>query len=307
VPQPTDSRTRPRRRRALRAAVAVTALGGLAAYALVQYETGSGAPPHCTVADRDGGGAPYTLQPQQAANAAVIGAVGTTRNLPERAVTIAIATAMQESSLRNIDYGDRDSLGLFQQRPSMGWGTEEQIMDPVYASGQFYDHLVLVPGYLELPLTVAAQEVQRSAFPDEYAKHEPPASLLAAALTGRQPAALSCSTGAVQPPPGDPELIGDRLLRDFGGTVAPRSEGSAVVVPVPVSGDGERGWKLAHWAVAHAMELGIASVGHDGRRWEADRPKDGWQTVDGDGSGDDHGGGRDAGASSGLLVLTLVR
>lgn len=80
-------------------------------------------------------------------------------------MTIALATALQESALRNIDYGDRDSLGLFQQRPSQGWGTPAQIMDPVYSAGVFYDRLAEVPGYSRLPLTVAAQRVQRSGFP----------------------------------------------------------------------------------------------------------------------------------------------
>ena len=107
-------------------------------------------------------------------------------------MTIALATAMQESGLRNIDHGDRDSLGLFQQRPSQGWGTEQQILDPVYSAGKFYEHLVKVPGYSRLPLTVAAQRVQRSGYPQAYAKHEPDATLLAAALTGRAPAALNC-------------------------------------------------------------------------------------------------------------------
>lgn len=305
VPQPTDSRSRPRRR-VLRVTVAAAVLGGLAAYAVVQYETGATRLPQCTVADADGG-AGYTLQPQQAANAAVIGAVGTTRELPERAVTIAIATAMQESSLRNIDYGDRDSLGLFQQRPSMGWGTEEEIMDPVYAAGQFYDHLVRVPGYLELPLTEAAQEVQRSAFPDEYAKHEPSAALLAAAFTGRRPAALSCTPGSVQPQPGDAARITEQLRRDFDGTVEPGTEGGSLVLPIPGDGAGEHGWRLAHWAVAHAMELGIATVEYDGRRWAAERSAEGWLPVDAaPGSGGDGEGAAEGPPGPGRVVLTLL-
>ena len=108
-------------------------------------------------------------------NAATITAVGTGRGMPERAVTIALATALQESGLRNIDHGDLDSLGLFQQRPSQGWGTAEQILDPDYAAGEFYKHLAKVHDYPRLPLTVAAQRVQRSGFPQAYAKHEPDA------------------------------------------------------------------------------------------------------------------------------------
>lgn len=163
-------------------------LVALAGYLALQYLSGHKGAPRCVVGPVGGGeGRTYELSPEQAANAATVSAVGTTRGLPERAVTIALATAMQESSLRNIDHGDRDSLGLFQQRPSQGWGTPEQIMDPVYSAGEFYEHLVEVPGYSRLPLTVAAQKVQKSGFPQAYAKHEPDSALLAAALTGRSP------------------------------------------------------------------------------------------------------------------------
>ncbi|PWS45170.1 hypothetical protein DLE01_39585, partial [Streptomyces sp. FT05W] len=184
----------PRRSRLFRAAAAFAVLVALAGYLALQYLSGHKGAPRCVVGPVGGGeGRTYELSPEQAANAATVSAVGTTRGLPERAVTIALATAMQESSLRNIDHGDRDSLGLFQQRPSQGWGTPAQIMDPVYSAGEFYEHLVEVPGYSRLPLTVAAQKVQKSGFPQAYAKHEPDSALLAAALTGRSPASLTCS------------------------------------------------------------------------------------------------------------------
>ncbi|MDK3257485.1 hypothetical protein [Blastococcus capsensis] len=128
-------------------------------------------------------GSSVTLTAEQLANAATIAEVGRSRGLPERAVVIALATAMQESTLRNLDYGDRDSLGLFQQRPSQGWGTPEQVQDPVYAAGIFYDRLVQVPGWETARLTAAADAVQRSAFPEAYEKHGPLATELAAALT----------------------------------------------------------------------------------------------------------------------------
>lgn len=83
--------------------------------------------------------------PDQMANAGTIVAVGKQMNVPTRGWVIAIATAMQESGLRNLDYGDRDSLGLFQQRPSQGWGTPTQIMNPTYSATQFYQHLLKVP------------------------------------------------------------------------------------------------------------------------------------------------------------------
>jgi hypothetical protein len=142
------------------------------------------APGRCTIA-----GAPFTLTHEQAANATTIAAVARARHLPTRALVIALATAKQESGLRDLHYGDRDSLGLFQQRPSQGWGTPAQILDPAYAAGRFFDHLVQVPDWRTRPVTEAAQVVQRSAYPGAYAAWEPMATQLAAALeSGR----LSC-------------------------------------------------------------------------------------------------------------------
>jgi hypothetical protein len=272
----------PKPRKLLRAGSAALVLLGLAAYFFVHYHTGSTRPPYCAVTTASAD-EPYTLQPQQAANAATIQAVASARELPERAVTIAIATAMQESSLRNIEYGDRDSLGLFQQRPSMGWGTPQEIMDPVYASGRFYDHLVEIPGYTEMPLTEAAQAVQRSAFPDEYAKHEPQADLLTAALTGREAASLSC-TASLEPAPGDPVEISDRMTYEFGMTVRPENGTGRISVPIPGTEPSRRGWELAHWAVAHATELGIVEIGYQDRVWRSDRSTEGWRVTDASGS-----------------------
>ncbi|GAA0479922.1 hypothetical protein Aca07nite_87610 [Actinoplanes capillaceus] len=115
---------------------------------------------------------------EQVANAATIIAVGAQQRVPVRGWVIAIATALQESTLRNLDHGDRDSLGLFQQRPSQGWGTPRQLLDPVYASSKFYEKLVTIPDWQNMELTDAAQRVQISAHPDAYAKWEPDAILL---------------------------------------------------------------------------------------------------------------------------------
>jgi cell wall-associated NlpC family hydrolase len=120
---------------------------------------------------------------EQLTNAATIVAVGTGRGIPVRGLVIAVATAIQESSLRNLghlDQHDDDSLGLFQQRPSQGWGSPEQLTDPVYATNAFYDKLLTVPHWQRRPLTDAAQAVQHSAFPDAYAKWEPDATALVA-------------------------------------------------------------------------------------------------------------------------------
>jgi cell wall-associated NlpC family hydrolase len=119
---------------------------------------------------------------QQVANAAIIVAVGRQLTVPARGWVIAVAAAMQESGLRNLPGGDRDSLGLFQQRPSTGWGTPTQLLDPVYAATRFYTALTDLPGWQNLPLTVAAQAVQRSGFPDAYAKWEPDALALVNAV-----------------------------------------------------------------------------------------------------------------------------
>jgi murein DD-endopeptidase MepM/ murein hydrolase activator NlpD len=118
--------------------------------------------------------------PVQIHNAAVIINTGANLKMPPRAWVIAVATAMQESGLKNLGYlgenNDHDSLGLFQQRPSSGWGSPAQVMDPIYSSTKFYEKLKTVRNWETLPLTWAAQKVQRSAYPGAYAKHEPVAT-----------------------------------------------------------------------------------------------------------------------------------
>lgn len=285
----------------------------VAGYVAVRYVSDDSGPPRCTAraAESSDGDVPtYEMSPEQAANAATISAVGTTRGMPERAVTIALATALQESALRNIDYGDRDSVGLFQQRPSKGWGTVEQILDPVYSAGKFYEGLAEVPGYSRLPLTEAAQRVQRSGFPQAYAKHEPDATLLSAALTGRAAATLTC-TGGGDGGPGDPAKVRAALTHTFGPEVLPSTstagadpaskggtdggDGEAggqpggetgakgpaeVAVPVGAS-DGARGWELAHWAVARSADLRITEVSVGDRVWSVAKSDEGWRKTGG--------------------------
>jgi murein DD-endopeptidase MepM/ murein hydrolase activator NlpD len=115
---------------------------------------------------------------EQVGHTATIIAVGADVGVPIRGWIIAVATALQESGLRNLPGGDRDSIGLFQQRPSQGWGTPGQLADPTYASHRFYAKLLAVPGWQTMAVTEAAQEVQRSAYPEAYAKHEADATLL---------------------------------------------------------------------------------------------------------------------------------
>ncbi|MFC4014801.1 C40 family peptidase [Nonomuraea purpurea] len=125
-----------------------------------------------------------TLDGDQQAHATLIVQIAMERGLPARAAVIATATALQESKLRNLTYGHLDSLGLFQQRPSQGWGTREQILDPRYATSIFYNRLITVTRWEQLPLTRAAQAVQRSGRPDAYAPWEPLAQRLVDALAG---------------------------------------------------------------------------------------------------------------------------
>lgn len=119
---------------------------------------------------------------EQIRNAKSIQATGVAMKVPARGQIVALATALQESGLRNLDYGDRDSLGLFQQRPSQGWGTATQVRDPVQASAKFYKELLSVSGWQSMTVTQAAQAVQQSGSPDAYARREPLATALQKAI-----------------------------------------------------------------------------------------------------------------------------
>jgi hypothetical protein len=250
------------------------------------------------------GGTAVDLELDQAENAATIAAVANRRDLPARAVTIALAAAFQESKLHNLSYGDRDSVGLFQQRPSQGWGTAEQIQDPTYAAGAFFDRLVQLPGYEELEIAAAAQQVQRSAYPDAYARHEAKARALASALTGHSPRGFSCSVRAsdvhqqaIEPDGLTPRArtVRDELTEAFGelpisgyaagGVTAGHMAGSAHydgraldVFFEPVGGEQQtQGWAVAQWLVANAARLDIATVIYDDNIWTARRSTSGWR------------------------------
>ena len=286
--------------------VAAVTFGTVAVY--LTWRDGSLPPliPPVEECQASAGGHLVELDLEQSRYAALIAAVSVQRGMPARAATIALATAYQESDLRNLEYGDRDSLGLFQQRPSQGWGTRQQILDPRHAINAFYDALARVEGYTTLPVTEAAQEVQRSGFPDAYAEHEKDARVLASALTGNSRAAFWCTVdddraevsadldgaglteraGAVRTDLA--ETFGDIALGGFapGGVHeghmpgSAHYEGRAIDVFVrPVSEENKRrGWAIASYLVAQADRLGIATVIFDDRIWKAgSRSKDGWQ------------------------------
>ncbi|KUN02137.1 hypothetical protein AQI95_29140 [Streptomyces yokosukanensis] len=135
------------------------------------------------------------LPGEQIPNAQTIVATGISLGVPMRGQIVALATALQESQLRNLGGGDRDSLGLFQQRPSQGWGTAEQIHDPVYASEQFYKALLKVHGWQQMTVTQAAQAVQQSGYPNAYAQWEPLATTLQKAIAATFPGTGEKETG----------------------------------------------------------------------------------------------------------------
>jgi hypothetical protein len=207
----------------------------------------------------------FELAPDQAANAALIAGISMQRGLPARAASIALATAIQESKLRNIGHGDDagpDSRGLFQQRPTQGWGSEEQVMDPVYATNRFFSVLEEIPDYESLPVTVAAQQVQRSAYPEAYADHEGEGKAFASALTGHSPAALNCVLKAAESA-GDPADVEAALEVSHPGLETAVEDGT-----LRVQASDRTGWAVAQWAVASAKELNIDSVSFAGLSWQ---------------------------------------
>ncbi len=227
--------------------------------------------PQCSVT---AGGVTETFDPEQTGNAALITALSMKRGMPPRAATIALTTAYQESKIRNITYGDRDSLGLFQQRPSQGWGTEEQVLDPVHSTNAFYDALVKLKGYENADITQIAQEVQRSAHPELYRDHEGQGRVLASTLTGHSPAGLTCrlddpAEGATA---ATPAQVKADLTAQMGLSTAAAGDG-VLTVTAP---DQRVAWAVGHWAVARAEQYGATSVTVGERTWDRADGDDGW-------------------------------
>lgn len=278
-------------------------LGGIASgsyLALQRY----GSPAHAGTCTATGLGTSHRYTSERVANAALISAIAVDRGLPPRAASIALATAYQESQLINIDYGDRDSLGLFQQRPSQGWGSEEEILDPIYSTNAFYDALVAIDGYESADINDVAQQVQRSGYPEAYRDHETEGRLYASALTGQSGANLVCTLDATDAT-SSPETVRAELERQFprltaSGTLTTSLVGAADAVPsvpdgagptalaIDVSGDDTLGWSVANWAVAQAADAGVVQVRYQGRVWDRSARGDAASTWGGD--GDDDGG-----------------
>lgn len=210
------------------------------------------------------------LNSEQMANAATIAALGVQREMPERAVVVAIATAFQESRLENLAGGDRDSVGLFQQRPSQGWGTVEQIRDPRYATKRFYAALKKVRGWEKMRVTEAAQAVQRSAYPEAYEKWADEAAVLARALLGNTTGAVACSVAR------EPVVRGDAAAAALTAELTLDWGRLAKTMPVDRPGvavsasDAQAGWRYAHWLVSHAGNHGVKRVRFGDREWSAD-------------------------------------
>ncbi len=211
-------------------------------------------------------GATATIDPEQAHYAALISGVSLKRGLPPRAASIALATAYQESGIRNLDYGHADSLGLFQQRPSTGWGTAKQIMDPWYSSAAFYAALVKVKNWRTADINDVAQAVQRSAYPEAYRRHVANARTLASSLTGETPASFSCVVRS--PDPGDPDGMKAFLTRTLGQKITATTDGSSLTV---VASSPTVAWAVAHQAIANTGRYGLSSVTIGGHSWTASR------------------------------------
>ena len=193
--------------------------------------------------------------------------MGERLGLPDHAVTVALAAALQESELQNLAGGDRDSSGLFQQRPSQGWGTPAEIQTPRLAAQSFYTHLTKVEGWQTMSVTDAAQAVQRSAAPGAYGAWEAEARVLAEVLTGEVPAGFTCHLHLA--PAAGPDAIRPTLTQAMELELG----SSSLDQPVTVT----RGWQIAGWLVGHASVYGITSVTFDGQAWTPGSGR--WQAV----------------------------
>lgn len=255
VRRPATRRLGVRRRRRLGRTVGMLAVLG-ALVAGLTYLVRRPAPPQAPACTAQGPSGVFTLDLDQAANASTIASVARRDGLPNHAVTVALAAALQESKLHNLSSGDRDSVGLFQQRPSQGWGSAQDLSVPRLAAEAFFRGLAKVPGWSGLAVTDAAQQVQRSAAGDAYAQWEGEARSLAQSLTGEVPASFGCRFRLPRTAPSAEPLAS-----------ALRSENGEGAVGQSVTA--ARGWVVAGWLVGHASSYRITQVAFGGYRWSA--------------------------------------
>ncbi len=228
------------------------------------------------------------LQSDQAGIAATIAGVAARRHLTARAVTIAYAAALQESDLHDLHYGDRDSVGVFQQRPSQGWGTKTELENPVYATTKFFAALVKMHDWAKLPIDTAAQDVQRSADGYAYEQWVATSTLLTNYFTGSWPHGVSCW---YTPPRKAADLAA--AARGLALTFGPL-EAKDVVVSVTTSRSAKNkkreavvqvkrssAWTVAGWLVANAQQYGLSQVRYAGYEWTAADGSMGWQPDSG--------------------------
>jgi hypothetical protein len=200
----------------------------------------------------------FDLDPDQAVVASQMVGVVMRRDLPERAAVLVLAAGLQESKLRNLPSGDRDSVGVLQQRPSQGWGTVAQLSDVRYATGAFLNVLVTKPNWETGSLADVVQSVQISADGSAYAQHEPQAQALADALTGRTPAGITCKFGTPTTVAAA-STVATELTQDL-----PVNPPTTTATSVSAYG---AAWATAAWFVANADRLGIEEVSYAGQTW----------------------------------------
>ena len=273
-------RKRPTRRLAPVILLVVVALAAGGVYLAVRHVPALLGQTGCTAGS---GRAVVALDPEQAQIAATIAGVAYHRGMPSRAVTVAYATAMQETHLHDPDYGDLDSVGVFQQRPSEGWGPASKLINPVYASTKFFRALAQVHGYQRMPVYEAAQAVQHSADGSAYAQYQTLASRLTPAFTGAAPRGVWCWPAAHTHAAAQLNPARRAVVRAFGPLAARKA--------VSVQGDGEAGgapslsvqvpqasvgWAVAAWLVTHAGQFRLHEVRYAGFRWPAPAGHTGW-------------------------------
>lgn len=246
-------------------AVVVVLLGGLALGVRMLWTAAQKAvkPNGCTFSGST------TLDLDQSNIASTMVSVVIKRNLPERAAVLVIGAGLQESKLRNLTYGDHDSVGVLQQRPSQGWGTAAQLTDVRYATGKFLDALARVPNWQTMDFAEAIQAVQISADTSAYAKHAENAQNVVDALWGVSAAGVSCRFDAPTLA-AKPQLVADQLNDEL-PIAQPSVVGNQITVP-------NAGWQTAGWLVTHADQYGIAAVRFDGQEWTRNK---GWHEKSG--------------------------